>query len=272
MLENKLTLEVLVATTGQTDKSLIKKMNLRCDAVIANQADINDICVETTDNKRIKTITTTTRGVGINRNIAILASDADILLFADDDVKYNDDYVENVLKAFIENPNAEMMIFGMNLTRNGKVYKTIKNKTSKAKIYQALKYGTYVLAIKKDSLLKANVFFSELFGGGTKYSCGEDSLFIVDCFRKKLAVYTHAYILGECSKDTSSWFEGYNEKFFFDKGAWIACAFPRTKNIVKFYYVFRFCKRTELSLKDSNSCISKGKKAFTKGGIYCKND
>ena len=72
-------LQVLVATMHQKDLSLVEKMNIRCDAVIANQADKNEILTE--DN--VTMITTKTRGVGLNRNIALLAADAEILLFAD---------------------------------------------------------------------------------------------------------------------------------------------------------------------------------------------
>ena len=71
-------LQVLLATMNQTDLSIVDKMNLRCSAVIANQADREEIRTE----GHVKMITTGTRGVGLNRNIALLAADGDILLFA----------------------------------------------------------------------------------------------------------------------------------------------------------------------------------------------
>ena len=119
-------LQVLVATMHQKDLSLVEKMNIRCDAVIANQADKNEILTE--DN--VTMITTKTRGVGLNRNIALLAADAEILLFADDDVMYHDDMTEKVVAAFAENPQADVIIFGMNITRNGQITerRTLRNK------------------------------------------------------------------------------------------------------------------------------------------------
>ena len=42
-------------------------------------------------------ITTETRGVGINRNLALTYAKGEICLFADDDVTYNDDVEERVL-------------------------------------------------------------------------------------------------------------------------------------------------------------------------------
>ena len=108
-------LQVLVATMHQKDTSIVEKMNIGCDAVIANQADRNDILVT----ERVKMITTNTRGVGLNRNIALLAADAELLLFADDDMVYYDGMAEAVEQAFRDNPQADVLIFGVDITRNG---------------------------------------------------------------------------------------------------------------------------------------------------------
>ena len=90
-----------------------------------------------------------------------------------------------------------------------------------------MKYGTYAIAVRKESIEMANIWFHTQFGGGCKYSSGEDSLFLVDCYRKNLNVYSYSYCLGRCKKDSSTWFEGYTEKYFRDKGVWLACAMPR---------------------------------------------
>ena len=85
-------LETLVATMHQTDFSLVDKMNIQSDVVFANQCDRNGIEVVNKDGITAKMISTDTRGVGLNRNIALLMSSADILLFSDDDFTYNDGY------------------------------------------------------------------------------------------------------------------------------------------------------------------------------------
>jgi methanogenic corrinoid protein MtbC1 len=69
-------MQVLVATMHQNDVSLAEKMNIRSSAVIANQADREEIVSCETEFGNIKMITTTTRGVGLNRNIALMAADA----------------------------------------------------------------------------------------------------------------------------------------------------------------------------------------------------
>ena len=52
------------------------------------------------------------------------------------------------------------------------------------------------------------------------YSSGEDTLFLKDCICNGLKVYSTNTVLGRCSKrDTSTWFTGCNEKYFYDSGA-----------------------------------------------------
>ena len=66
--------------------------------------------------------------------------------------------------------------------------------------------------------IRANVGFSLLFGGGARYSNGEDSLFLHDCLKKGLHIYADTAGLGREVYRESTWFHGYNEKFFADRG------------------------------------------------------
>ena len=54
-------LQVLVATMKQKNFSLLDKMNIRCDAVIANQADHNEIVSKDTAFGKATMITTTSK-------------------------------------------------------------------------------------------------------------------------------------------------------------------------------------------------------------------
>ena len=67
-------LQILIATMHQSDLSIAKNMNIRCDAVIANQADCEEIVNADAEYGAWKMITTATRGVGLNRNIALMAA------------------------------------------------------------------------------------------------------------------------------------------------------------------------------------------------------
>ena len=91
---------------------------------------------------------------------------------------------------------------------------------------------------------------------------GEDTVFIADCLRAGLKAYSYDLVLGTCAKDSSTWFSGFNEKYMFDKGAWVAAAFPRTKHLMKWYFIYRFGKKTDLPLSRVIGCFNRGIRAF----------
>ena len=240
-------LQILVATMGQDDFSLAERMNLRSDAILANQTDTSDIQTKKYPFGTVKMISTTTRGVGINRNIAILASDAEILLFADDDITYRAETAERVIEAFQENPKADVIIFSMDYTRDGEVIERLHLKKKRLHIWNAMRYGACALAIRRNAVLRSNILFNQLFGGGCLYGSGEDSLFLRDCFKNRLSVYSHDYVLGTCSRDSSSWFSGCNEKYFYDKGALLGLLFPHMSHLMVFRFAICFKKSTSIS-------------------------
>lgn len=247
-------LQVLVVTMHQKDLAIAEKMNIRCPAVFANQADRNEIIVE----DEFKMITTNTRGVGLNRNIAMLAADADILLFADDDVVYNDDMPESVLAAFRDNPKADVLVFGMDMIRNGHLIERRHLTNRRLRVWNSMRFGTYRIAVRRSRVLQHNLTFNQNFGGGCPFSAGEDSLFLKACFDAGLKVYANEYVLGNCAKDTSTWFVGYNKKYFYDKGVLIRYLFPKLHSLMVFYFGIRFKRKTDLNVFQRMSLMLAG--------------
>lgn len=241
-------LQVLLATMDQKDTSIAEKMNIRCAAVIANQADREEIRTEPSPYGPRKMITTATRGVGLNRNIALLAAESELLLLADDDVVYNDDMPQQVVAAFRENPRADVLIFSMDMMKNGAVTERRQLPNKRRRLWNSMRFGTYTMAIRREALIRGNITFHQSFGGGCPFSAGEDTLFLKACFDAKLRVYSHSYVLGTCCKDTSSWFVGYNEKYFYDKGVLVRQLFPKTAWIMGLYFGARFKRQTDVPM------------------------
>ena len=248
--------EVLVATMNQNDYSLFEKMNIQSDVVFANQADKDSISSTVINGHQVRMITTPTKGVGLNRNIALLSSEADILIYADDDEVLSDGYVETVIEAFTRLPDADIIAFGLSYTKNGEVFKTKRENTKRRRLYNGLGYGAVRLAIKRDSYLRSNIMFSQLFGGGCVYCAGEDTVYLMNAFRQKLRIYSYPYVLCSTNKDSSSWFVGYDEKYFYDDGASIAAAFGRL------YWLFAIYHAIKKDFKSNMNCLEKIKAIF----------
>ena len=239
-------LQVLAVTMHREDLSIAEQMNIRCDALIANQADRDETITCDTPHGEWRMITTATRGVGRNRNVGLDAADGDILLLSDDDVTYRDDMPAQVIQAFADNPQADVIIFGMDMVRDGQVFETRQEPFHRVRVWNAMKYGTYRIALRREALERAHIRFHESFGGGCPFSAGEDSLFIKSCLDKKLHIYAHPYVLGTCCKDQSSWFVGYNEKYFYDKGVLVRHLFPHTAYLMALYFGLCFKRETKL--------------------------
>lgn len=214
---SKARVEVLVSTMHQKNHDLPKTMNIQTDAIIINQCDKNEFEEFNLNGNSIRFLSFAERGVGLSRNNALMRATGDICLFADDDITYIDDYQDVILKSFEENPEADMILFNFDSNNLDRPEYTI-TKYSRVRWYNCLRYPTYRIAVRTDKLRLANINFTLLFGGGAKYSAGEDNIFITEFLRKGFKIYAHPKTIGYVSHEESTWFEGYTKKYFIDKG------------------------------------------------------
>lgn len=261
-MKSKLKVEVLVATMGQKDLSLYDEMNLHCDCLIANQCGEWGYQEQVQPNGTVRMISSDTVGVGINRNLALSNARGDILLFADDDVQYYDGSLQSVAEAFAAFPDADVIAFGIDMTRKGQVSVRRIESCKRRRVWNSMRYGACRIAVRRDAVLKHRLSFSELFGGGCLYGSGEDSIFLRECFRKGLKVYSHSHVLGTCARDHSSWFSEYSAKFFFDRGAMLACAFPVGKHLVKWHFAKKLKQKSGIPQHKIIFWMNKGISAF----------
>jgi glycosyltransferase involved in cell wall biosynthesis len=236
-MEQLKSIEVLIAALNKEPNQLISSLKLQSNAIICNQTSHNSIQELKTQNLNlVKVINTNSKGVGINRNLGILFSTADIIVFGDDDVEYNQGYKDTIINEFRMNEKADVIIFEIN-------YKSRKPSQVRKflKWYEALKFGTVRIAVRRSILLKSNTWFSLLFGGGAKFSNGEDTIFIQELFKKKLRIFkSNKIICNVNSTNQSSWFNGYNDKFFQDRGSLFYYVFPKSYFFFFIYYSIKF--------------------------------
>lgn len=212
-----MTFELLVSCVRKDAHELAQKMNIASDAVIVSQLeektseeyfDIGD--------KKIHSIKSRTKGVGLNRNTCIEQSKADIILFADEDIVYVPDYETLVVKEFEAHQEADMILFNVKVCEERRTYWNEGFK--KVGLLNCGRYPAYSIAARSEALKASGVRFSLLFGGGAKFSNGEDSLFLSDCLKKGLKIFSDDVVIGEEIPRPSTWFFGYTDKYFYDRG------------------------------------------------------
>lgn len=209
-------LQVLVAAMNAKPRDLAEKMNLQTDALIVNQCDFYGYEEFECRGHKVRSFSMAERGVGLSRNTALMRSEGDVILFSDEDIVLDDGYEGKILSAFDRNPDADLILFNVEVDPSRATFHN--DSVHRVHWYNYGRYGTVAAAIRREALIRAGINFSLLFGGGARYSNGEDSLFLHDCLKKGLHLYTEIENIGSETYRESTWFHGYNEKFFFDRG------------------------------------------------------
>lgn len=262
-----LSFEVLCVTMNQSDFSKVKEMNIHSNVVFANQSDKNCYDEFEFDGNRAKMITTSTRGVGINRNFALCYANSDICLFADDDVKYVDNMEELIVNEFEANPDADIIIF--NLDTNDSVRRQKRYyKTKPHRFWERMPWATFRIAVRTKSVRKANLWFTTLFGGGCVFPSGEDSMWLTDAKKKGLKFYVSKEVIGTVDFSVSTWYSGANEKFYYGKGAFYKCIHPRMLYVWMMYFALRTHKVSELSFLQRIKWMLTGAKQYENLNSY----
>lgn len=208
--------QVLVATMNQLDHSLVEKMNIQSDAIIGNQCSVDWIDRYVDEGKEIIYLNFNERGVGLNRNNAWMRATGEICLFADDDITYIKDYATIIEKCFDDIPQADVIVFNL---QEPDTNRYVIRRTHRVRYYNCMRYGAVRIAVRTRRVREQGVFFNLCFGGGTEHSCGEDTLFLIDCLKRGLKVYAVPVTLLKLKEAReSTWFKGYTDEFFYDKG------------------------------------------------------
>lgn len=232
-----MTLQLLVSAVNQEPRALAEQMNISSDAIIINQGDSFAYDEFERKGHKIRAFSFKERGVGLSRNNALLRADSDICLFSDEDIVYRDGYEQLVLEEFRKNPKADMILFNIDVAESGRTYHIDSH--GRVRVHNSGRYPTYSFAIKTQKMHGRNITFSLLFGGGAKYSNGEDSLFLREALKKGLKVYKAPVTLGAETERESTWFNGYHEKFFFDRGVLYHYLYGRLAGLIALRFLLK---------------------------------
>ena len=247
---------------NQTDHSLAEQLNLQTDAIIGNQCGRTGIETFSFHGHQVTYLHAADHGVGNNRNRLLDYAQGDFLILADDDMRFADGYPEIAAQAIEACADADVYIFNL-IERHPRRY--VNREFTRIGRHQYARYGAARLMLRRDAIERAGIRFSLEFGGGARYGSGEDTIFLRDCLDKGLKLYAVPYALAEIDQEApSSWFTGYNEKFFRDKGALYACLHPRIWPVMAMRFLLVHRKRFQggLPLRDAVHAMLSGGQAY----------
>jgi glycosyltransferase involved in cell wall biosynthesis len=248
--------EVLISAMNLLDTSLLESTNIQTDAVLINQSNLEDYQEINYKSISVKFFSTLEKGLSKSRNKAIDLATGDICLICDDDENLHDNYEKLILKAYSEIPDADVIAFKFKYP--GKKY---DNSIKSIGYLNASTISSVEITFKRKKIVESKIRFNEYFGAGSVYALGEENLFLFDCLDKGLKIYYVPIEIGSVKQEESTWFNGFNQKYFFDKGAWLSECFPILKYFLIFYVVFRFRKVAEISKQKIFQSLWSGMKA-----------
>lgn len=258
--------EVLISTMNNENcKKLISNMNVK-KATLINQITKENIELANSKDKLHRIISVKDRGLSKSRNLAIKNATADICLIADDDMFYYDDYEKNVLDAYSKFPDADIIAFVV--THDNKKTKKIL-KEGKVNFLDSNRIQSVQLSFRRKSIIDSGIKFDELFGAGSVYNFGEENIFMSDCLKAGLKLYFKPVVIANLyDTGQSTWFNGYTERYFINRGA----VFKRMSKFIYPILIMQFAirkyklYRNEMNLLKAIQLMFNGAKQYKYGG------
>lgn len=247
-------LDILMSCMHQADHALVAASGITGSAVVINQCDREETLE--CDGGRVRFVCTTQRGLTKSRNMAIAHSDADVCLLCDDDEVFVPGYEEKILRAYESLPQADVIIFRMVNYPCG-----FGDDPRPLKFPQTTHIASWQISFRREKLLKSGVRFDELLGAGSGNGAEEELKFMLDCQRAGLSIWYAPVEIASVAQQESTWFSGFNEKFFYDRGATTRyiLGLPLAAAYGVFYVIKKIPKyRTQLTPLNALTAIFRG--------------
>ncbi|MBR2274595.1 MAG: glycosyltransferase family 2 protein [Lachnospiraceae bacterium] len=250
-------LQVLLSAMNLKTEAYIDTLNITSDAVVVNQTKAQKEASENTaaqsdgsgeilsierirreningEKQEVVFIESSERGLSRSRNMAIQNATADICILCDNDVEYVPGYDRLILKAFEKNKDADLIVFFIKRKeRSAPIFKTER----KMGYLSVLKIFSPEIAFRRESV--KDIPFHPLFGAGARYFMGEENLFLYECLKRKKKILYVPVQLAELREEESSWFQGYDKRFFVSRGANYAAMSRRFSTLLILQFAIR---------------------------------
>lgn len=201
------TIDILICTIGE-------RINNIPNNLLSPMEGINYIISYQTDNKTaiypqellrrkdVRIITIEGRGLSANRNNAIKNATGDLLIISDDDASYDIQRLNIIRDVALKNPQADILTFMVDTPQ-----KTLLHTyPSTSFVYPARPKGFYYNS--NEIVLRGHIkypLFDIRFGlGSARLQMGEEEIFINDCYKKKMRIEFHPFLLQTIPNVTTS--------------------------------------------------------------------
>ncbi len=129
-----------------------------------------------------KTFSLSSTGVAKSRNAAISNASGEFLVFADDDIVFNEKGLKEAISFLDEHPNISLLLTQAT-DPNGKLRKQYPAKEEKLTLLNSARAATYEMIIRVADIRSKDIRFDESFGAGVENYLGDEYIFIADLIK-----------------------------------------------------------------------------------------
>lgn len=262
-------LEILVSTMNRNSLDFLIPMFPFChfsdfSILIVNQTEENKLLVS--DFPSIRVINSFEKGLSKSRNLALKNAIGKIVLIADDDVIYMNDFDTKIIQAYNQYDNKAVISFCIEKP-NGLLFKKYSpNAKKNLSLMELFNVLSIEISLNKLILDKLGITFDENFGLGSEFQMGEEAVFLSDIKNKNQQIAFVPSVIVIHSEISST------EKIDFSKRYYVQGAFL-TKVLKEDYFMglatklFFDVKQKKLNLNQISAAIknaNQGKMDYNK--------
>ncbi len=261
-------LEVLISTMNLKDENenlkLIKRMNIKTKSLTINQITNKEIQNFEKREGQNEVISKKEKGLSKSRNLAVQEAKAEICIFADNDIVYENNYEKIIKEAYNKYKDTDIICFW--IESNNSTRKIKKMCTSKIGKLRVMRICSLQITFKRKRIIENNIKFDENFGAGIHYDRGEETIFLKECIDKGLKIRFVNKKIANVNQQQSVWFNGYNKTFFKKQGAVFYRISNRFYKLLIFQYAIRKYKlyRKKVKMIDTIKYMNIGVKEYGK--------
>lgn len=212
-------LEILVSTMNRSSLAFLESMfphesYLKYRILIINQT--TEDCLLSSDHEQVRVINSFERGLPNSRNLAIKNAEGPYCLIADDDVKYQKEFYNDIVKGLDKYSEADMVTFQL-INENGELHRRYPDviRHDKKSISTA---NSVVIVFKLQALLDNDVRFNPNFGLGSTFPTANEYVFLRNALAKNLKLFFEPRILLS-HPNVSSGMDVGSDKMVFSRAA-----------------------------------------------------
>jgi len=229
-------IELLISTMNNSP-SFLNNLNIKTDVVVVNQCENNDEMEFDFKGYHVIWVNSTTRGLSRSRNIAIEHSKAEFVVLTDDDMEYRKNYAKTIFESFEKYNDADILAFQVQGIESK--FKDYSRNAKSVSFMRSMKISSVELVFRRNTIIQNNIKFNENFGSGAEFKMGEENIFLFQCLKNKLKIQYIPCVIADLHMEESTWFHGFDDKYFFDRGAVYFEMFGRFAPIMIFQFMIR---------------------------------